>query len=549
MDSRRRSRRARRGCGRGAVRSALAIAGALAFAAELAAPALAQLPDGLPDLDEVVDAAIEETVEEAVAESLEAQVEETIVNSVERNVARNVEQAVEQSVASGVEQTVEQAVEAVVESDVSGVIESAVESRVVDRLELDAARAVETGMAAAAENASLPRGVAEPATAPARALLGAERTEGGRQEPIIDIVDGWPAIRHEWVAVVAEADAQAIEALDVDIITRERLAASGEVMFVLNISDDDPNAGAIESLLARLVGGRLDRNHVYDPAFARRSGAVCGGAASREGPRAVATGAGRSLRIGLIDTAIDETHPALAKSEIAARDFVAAGGARPCAHGTAVASLMAGAIGHYTEPSARLEISAASVFFETREGRSVATTAALVRAIDWLRGRNVMVTNVSLAGPPNRALEAAIASAREAGMLFVAAVGNEGPAARPLYPAAYEDVIGVTAVDGNGELFRWALRGPQVDIAAPGVGVDVAAPGGGMKKDAGTSFAAPLVSAFLADRLHPAAPLEAARETLRAAAVPPPACPAGCEDRYGLGLLLPAAPARQETKS
>ncbi|MBB5519573.1 S8 family serine peptidase [Amphiplicatus metriothermophilus] len=539
----------RRG-GRGARQGRLqAVAGALILAAAFAVSARAQPPGGLPDLDDMIDAAIEDRVEEAVAESIEAQVEETVVNSVERNVARNVEQAVERSVAAGVEQTVEQAVEAAVEGDVAGMIETAVESRVVDRLELDAARAVETGLAVAAENASIPREIAEEATAPSRALLGGEEAEGRRREPIIEIVDGWPAIRHEWVAVVAEADAQAIEALGVEILAREPLAASGEVMFVLRVSDADSKAGAIETALARLGRGRLDRNHIYDPAFAPRPGIVRGMETPAEEARADAAGAGRAVRIGLIDTAIDETHPALAGSEIVARDFVALGSVRPRAHGTAVASLMAGAIGHYTEPSARLEISAASVFFETREGRRGATTAALVRAVDWLRGRNVKVANVSLAGPPNRALEAAIASAREAGMVFVAAVGNEGPAARPLYPAAYEGVVGVTAVDGEGALFRWALRGPQVDIAALGVDVAVAAPGGGMRRDSGTSFAAPLVSVFLADRLEPAASPNAARAALRAAAVSPPACPAGCKDLYGLGLLLPLKAARQATKS
>ena len=91
-----------------------------------------------------------------------------------------------------------------------------------------------------------------------------------------------------------------------------------------------------------------------------------------------------------------------------------------------------------------------------------------------------------------------IQSAQARGIVVVAAVGNEGPASGPLYPAAYEGVIGVTAVNANGVPYRWANRGPYVDIAAEGVNVLVAAPDGGEQRDSGTSLAAPIVSAFLA---------------------------------------------------
>ena len=55
--------------------------------------------------------------------------------------------------------------------------------------------------------------------------------------------------------------------------------------------------------------------------------------------------------------------------------------------------------------------------------------------------------NVSLVGPRNALLERVVASLVSRGHLIVAAVGNDGPAAPPLYPAAYDGVVGVTAVD------------------------------------------------------------------------------------------------------
>ena len=59
------------------------------------------------------------------------------------------------------------------------------------------------------------------------------------------------------------------------------------------------------------------------------------------------------------------------------------------------------------------------------------------------------------------------------GHLLVAAVGNDGPAARPLYPAAFEPVVAVTAVDKQKKIYRWANQGPQVDFAAWGVNAPV----------------------------------------------------------------------------
>lgn len=108
------------------------------------------------------------------------------------------------------------------------------------------------------------------------------------------------------------------------------------------------------------------------------------------------------------------------------------------------------------------------------------------------------VINISLTGPDNLLLAGAVRKLREQGTLLVAAVGNEGPAAPPLYPAAYPEVVGVTAASRTGDLFRWANRGEQVMFAAHGVAVDVPHPDGGVITDSGTSLAAPVVTAALA---------------------------------------------------
>ena len=141
-------------------------------------------------------------------------------------------------------------------------------------------------------------------------------------------------------------------------------------------------------------------------------------------------------------------------------------------------------------------------------------------------------------GPPNRLLELAVRRAAAKGMLLVAAVGNDGPAAAPLYPAAYPDVIGVTAVDAAGQVLPEAGRGPHVAFAAPGA--DIAAAGfapGGYARARGTSFAAPLVAGLLAAALHEP---DAAAAGLAVAALARSAQDRGAPGRdpvYGHGLV------------
>lgn len=130
------------------------------------------------------------------------------------------------------------------------------------------------------------------------------------------------------------------------------------------------------------------------------------------------------------------------------------------------------------------------------------------------------------------------------GSLIVAAVGNDGPAAPPLYPAAYPGVIGVTAVDAERRVLFEAERGPQVMFAAPGADIEAARVPRGLAAVRGTSFAAPLVAGLLALRLH--------RPDSRAALLAiqdliDRAVHLGASGRnpvYGYGLVAPDLPAR-----
>jgi len=206
-------------------------------------------------------------------------------------------------------------------------------------------------------------------------------------------------------------------------------------------------------------------------------------------------GAGRS--IGVIDTKVDLTHNALKSTHIQVENFVPYEHAQPETHGTSVISILAGDSDEYHGLLPKADIYAASVFFDSPEGAESATTASLVRALDWMILNNVGIVNMSLTGPPNAILKRAIDRAYEQDIIVVAAVGNAGPAAKPLYPAAYDNVIAVTAVSKSNKIYRLANRGDYVDFAAPGVNVMHAVDHGNFAASSGTSMAAPFVAAVL----------------------------------------------------
>jgi subtilisin family serine protease len=141
------------------------------------------------------------------------------------------------------------------------------------------------------------------------------------------------------------------------------------------------------------------------------------------------------------------------------------------------------------------ELYAADVYCGEPTGGAV---DIIVAALGWMAEEQVAVINVSLVGPKNVLLERIVGALIARGHLIVAAVGNDGPAAPPLYPAAYPDVVGVTAVDAHRRVLVEAERGPQVMFAARGADLKAAALNHGYVSVRGTSFAAPAVAALLA---------------------------------------------------
>ncbi len=98
------------------------------------------------------------------------------------------------------------------------------------------------------------------------------------------------------------------------------------------------------------------------------------------------------------------------------------------------------------------------------------TTANVAEGIRWAADHGAQVINLSLGGPiKSKILEDAVKHATDKGALVVAAAGNSGKSVG--YPAAYPEVLAVSATDSKDGIAWFSSRGPQVGIAAPGVGV------------------------------------------------------------------------------
>jgi hypothetical protein len=240
---------------------------------------------------------------------------------------------------------------------------------------------------------------------------------------------------------------------------------------------------AIKRLRAAAPQLQVDYDHVFEPA----GGALL----PLNAALASVAGAGNGHAIGMIDGGV-ASHPSLAGSAIEQNGF--AGSPKPTGHGTAVASLLVGNQEpfHGAANGARLYV--ADVYGGSRAAGSA---SAIVRALGWLAAKQPQVINISLVGPANAVVARAINAVQRRRIRVVAAVGNDGPAAPPQYPASYPGVVAVTGVDPKGRALPEAGKPTHLDFAAPGADMAAALPGQGYARVRGTSFAAPLAAARL----------------------------------------------------
>ncbi|MEV7240051.1 S8 family serine peptidase [Streptomyces sp. NPDC093248] len=246
-------------------------------------------------------------------------------------------------------------------------------------------------------------------------------------------------------------------------------------------------------------------------------------------PTAWAAGyTGKGVKVAVLDTGVDATHPDLRDQVIGARNFTAAADATDhFGHGTHVASIVAGtgakSGGRYKGVAPDAEILNGKVLDDSGSGDD----SGILAGMEWAAAQGASVVNLSLGGydtPEVDPLEAEVDKlSAEKGILFAIAAGNEGPQSIGS-PGSADAALTVGAVDKKDRLADFSSTGPRTgdgaikpDVTAPGVDITAAAAKGsvidkevGEKPEgyltiSGTSMATPHVAgaAAILKQEHP----------------------------------------------
>ncbi|MBI2789667.1 MAG: S8 family peptidase [Elusimicrobia bacterium] len=261
------------------------------------------------------------------------------------------------------------------------------------------------------------------------------------------------------------------------------------------------------------------------------------GIARVKAPAAWGTTRGKGVKLVVIDTGIDMTHPEL--SGIIKGGWNAISTAATFnddnGHGTHVSGTIAakdddaGVVG----VAPQIDLYGVKVLDENGSG----TFDDVIAGMLWAVENKMEVASMSLgANSGNQALADAVEAMRKAGVILIAAAGNSGGSVG--YPAAYPGAIAVAASDSKDKLASFSSRGPSVAVIAPGVNVKSTYMGGAYDTLSGTSMATPhaagLTALYVAT--HKGATPEQARAALAAASTKLPGVP-----DIGQGAGLPTA--------
>ncbi len=282
--------------------------------------------------------------------------------------------------------------------------------------------------------------------------------------------------------------------LGFSVIERVQLRELSLSLYRLRIPEESNVPKARQLLARRFPGLNVDASHHFEAQALKDY--------ANKLPRAIigwdkaTPKCGTGVRLGMIDAPVDLTHPALKGQKIEYRSFHnPKRRTGPADHGTAIAAMLVGKP-EWGGLLPGAELKAANMFEINNTGRIVGNAVGLLKSINWLAKMRVHVINLSVAGANNRIVKKAFEQARRKNLMMVAAAGNGGKNAKPAYPAAYGDVVAVTAFGSNRVIYARANTGRYIDFAAPGVKIYTAVPGGG-RLQSGTSFASPYLAVLV----------------------------------------------------
>lgn len=197
--------------------------------------------------------------------------------------------------------------------------------------------------------------------------------------------------------------------------------------------------------------------------------------------------------VAVIDTGVDDTHPFLKDKVLPTRINTSSSGIRNSSmddngHGTQIAGVIADNTldNVYIKP------------YKVLDNKGSGTLVSLAAGINCAVDDGVDVINISVGfKEESDILKAAIDNAEMNNILVIGAAGNDGTDTL-YYPASYDNVVKVTAVNESNLIANFSTYGNNVDFAAPGVNIRTTTLGGEFINVRGTSIAAPFVSSLAA---------------------------------------------------
>ena len=206
--------------------------------------------------------------------------------------------------------------------------------------------------------------------------------------------------------------------------------------------------------------------------------------------------AGRGIKVAVLDTGVDTSHVDLTfrggVNTIDGSSYT--GVANHGSHVSGIIGALANSQGVVGMAPA-VELYSVKVLADDGKG----SLSALIAGLDWAVENDMDIVNMSLGTSTDTSvLKSAVDRAYSAGILLIAAAGNSGTVAGDLdtvrYPAKYESVIAVGAVDKNSVRASFSATGQELELTAPGVSIYSTIPGSRYALASGTSMAAPHVA-------------------------------------------------------
>lgn len=241
---------------------------------------------------------------------------------------------------------------------------------------------------------------------------------------------------------------------------------------------------------------------------------------------------GQGVTVAVIDSGVNQ-HPALEGNTSQIELAALSAGSSQLSHGTAVASIISG--DHQLTPGVApsADILSIRVSDETGYSNSFTLAEGIVRAVD----SGAEIINISMGSyGDSRMVSDAVDYATERGAVIVASSGNEG-LDNLAYPAAYEKVISVGAVEQGGEHLDFSNSHSSLDITAPGYQVNAAWGDEQLTAFSGTSASAPFVSGAIAATMSENPNLSAQQAAEQVLCLTSDAGLPGQDTQYGGGVL------------